>query len=82
MNIKEIIEKAKKLGEWPDIEALKKKSELSLIQVLMSIEETVRHLSSLYTDPGITNEKKQEFKKFIQQADTRPMAVLTILRNR
>ena len=37
MNIKDIIEEAKKLGEWPDIEALKKQSDPTLIHVLIEI---------------------------------------------
>ena len=81
-NIKDIIEEAKKLGEWPDIEALKKQSDPTLIHVLIEIENTIRHLSSLYADSGITEDKKKELDKFIQQADTRAMAILTILRNR
>ena len=82
MQIKDIIEEAKKLGEWPDIEALKNQSDPTLIHVLIEIEATIRHLSSLYASPEITSEKKTEFEKLIKDADTRAMAILTILRNR
>ena len=68
--------------EWPDIKALKKKSDPTLIHVLIEIEATIRHLSTLYASPEITSEKKSEFEKMIKDADTRAMAILTILRNR
>lgn len=82
MKINKVIEEAKKLESRPNIEALKKQSDPTLIHVLISIEETIRHLSSLYANPEITSEKKSEFEKMIKDADTRAMAILTILRNR
>ena len=82
MKIKEVIAEAKKMESRPNIEALKKKSDPTLIHVLIEIEATIRHLSSLYASPEITNEKKAEFEKMIKDADTRAMAILTILRNR
>ena len=82
MKINKVIEEAKKLEDRPNVGALKKKSDPTLIHVLISIEETIRHLSSLYANSEITSEKKSEFEKMIKDADTRAMAILTILRNR
>jgi len=64
-----------------------KKSDLSsttiaLIDILKEIEITVRHLTKLYSNPKITKDKKKQFEKWIKDADTRSMAILTILRNR
>lgn len=82
MKIKDVIAEAKKIAGSPDIDSMKEESNPTLIHVLIEIEATIRHLSTLYADPGITNEKKKEFETFIQQADTRAMAVLTVMRNR
>lgn len=82
MKINKVIEEAKKMEGSPNIKTMKKQSNPTLIHVLIAIEETIRHLSSLYADSGITEDKKKELDKFIQQADTRAMAILTILRNK
>jgi len=55
---------------------------IALIDILKSIEETTRHLAKLYSNPKITEDKKKKFETWIKQADTRSMAILTILRNR
>ena len=89
MKINKVIEEAKKLpkgspelAEGSSLSLLKKQSDPTLIHVLIEIEATIRHLSTLYASPEITSEKKSEFEKMIKDADTRAMAILTILRNR
>ena len=82
MKINKVIEEAKKMEGSPNIKVLKKQSDPTLIHVLIEIEATIRHLSTLYASPEITSEKKSEFEKMIKDADTRAMAILTILRNR
>ena len=64
-----------------------KKSDLSsttiaLVDILKEIETIIRHLTKLYSNPKITKDKKKQFEKWIKEADTRSMAILTILRNR
>lgn len=76
MKTEEIIKEAQKLkpgskGQVP-----------TLIHVLIEIEATIRHLSTLYANPEITSEKKAEFERIIKEADTRAMAILTIIRNK
>ncbi len=82
MKIKEILAEAKKFEGRPKIELLKQQSDPTLIHVLLDIETTIRHLTKLYADPRITDEKKKEFERIIKEAETRSMAILTILRNR
>ena len=55
---------------------------IALIDILKEIEATTRHLTKLYSNPKITKDKKKQFEKWIKEADTRSMAILTILRNR
>jgi len=55
---------------------------IALIDILKEIEVTTRHLAKLYSNPKITRDKKTQFEKWIKEADTRSMAILTILRNR
>ena len=76
MKIEDVIKEAKKINPG--------KEELTptLIHVLIEIEATIRHLSTLYANPEITSEKKAEFEKMIKDADTRAMAILTIIRNK
>lgn len=53
----------------------------SYFGVLIEIEQTIQQLSKLYSSPRITAEKKTYLEKTIKDADTRAMAILTILRN-
>ena len=82
MNIKDVIAEAKKFEGRPKIELLKQQSDPTLIHVLLDIETTIRHLTKLYSDPRIAADKKKEFERIIREAETRSMAILTILRNR
>lgn len=54
---------------------------LSYYAVLLEIENTIQHVTKLYSSPRITADKKAFLEKTIKEADTRAMAILTILRN-
>ena len=83
MKIKDVLEEAGKLeGHQRTGKGGHEETTPSLIHVLIEIESTIRHLSTLYASPEITTEKKAEFEKMIKEADTRAMAVLTVLRNK
>ncbi|EKD26496.1 MAG: hypothetical protein ACD_79C01155G0001 [uncultured bacterium] len=82
MKIKDVLAEAKKLEDKPDINLLKTQSAPTLIHVLIAIEETIKHLTKLYADSRISDNKKKEFERIIREAETRSMAILTILRNR
>ena len=53
-------------SSYGNIKALKKQSDPTLIHVLIEIEATILHLSTLYASPEITSEKKSEFEKMIK----------------
>ena len=82
MEIKKILEEAKKYDKSFPRDALEKIPEPSLVDVLLDIEETIRHVPELYADEEDDTEKRTEFKRIITEAETRAMAILTILRNR
>lgn len=82
MRIKDVIAEAKKFEGRPKIESLKQQSDPTLIHVLIEIESTIRHLTKLYADSRISDDKKKEFERIIREAEIRSMAILTILRNR
>ena len=83
MKTKDILEEVEKLeGHQKTGKGGHEEPAPSLIHVLIEIESTIRHLSTLYAIPEITTEKKTEFEKMIKEADTRAMAILTILRNK
>jgi hypothetical protein len=81
MKIEKMIEEAKKLTD-PELEAVRAGKTMTLIEVLGEIEVTIRHLTSLYGNPELPADRKAEFERIIREAETRAMAILTILRNR
>ena len=83
MKTKDIFEEVEKLeGHQKTGKGGHEETTPSLIQVLIEIESTIRHLSTLYASPEISAEKKAKFEEMIKEADTRAMAILTILRNK
>ena len=81
MKIEKMIAEAKKLTE-PELETVRATRTQTLIEVLGEIEVTIRHLSALYADQQLPADRKAEFERIIREAETRAMAILTILRNR
>lgn len=75
MNINKVIQETKKFSKT-------RLGDPSLIDVLISIEGTIQHITKLYSSPRITKDKKEYLEKTIKDADTRAMAILVILRNR
>jgi hypothetical protein len=55
---------------------------LELVRMLGEIEITIRRLAKLYTGRRVSRDKKAEFERMIREAETRAMAILTLLRNR
>ena len=82
MKIEKMIEEAKKLDSSFPREAMKKMPEPSLVNVLLEIENTIRHVSALYAKTTEEAEKRKELKRIIVEAETRAMSILVILRNR